>query len=170
MAQQCCCLLDAVRHICALLLQALGCTALLPKLWRWLATSLGLPLEAPKEATRGWDIASLQLGVLSVPPTKAATFGLFCRSAPHQRLLCNHGDHVSHDVWLGPVLELREKSQRIDEITHSTSTNNLQPVHFQPPARPCGVCARESLSMECRDVQVNCNPFQNSAPQERILA
>ena len=44
-----------------------------------MARGLGLPLEAPKEATRGWDIASLQMGLHGVSPSHAALFGLFCR-------------------------------------------------------------------------------------------
>ncbi len=59
-------------------MQALG-TSLLLRLWRWLAMGLGLPLEAPMEATRGWDIASLQKGLQGVAPSHAALFGLFCR-------------------------------------------------------------------------------------------
>ena len=64
--------------MCALSGQAMG-SSVLPRLWRWLATSLGLPLEAPMEATRGWDIASLQMGLRGVDPAHAAVFGLFCR-------------------------------------------------------------------------------------------
>ena len=61
-------------------MQALGCN-ILPNLWRWLAMSLGLPLEAPMEATRGWDISALQHGVPGLAAQHAAIFGLFCRSA-----------------------------------------------------------------------------------------
>lgn len=62
----------------AVIMQAMG-SSLLPRLWRWLAVGLGLPLEAPMEATRGWDIASLQMGLHGVAPSNAALFGLFCR-------------------------------------------------------------------------------------------
>ena len=46
---------------------------------RWLAMDLGLPVEAPKEATRGWDIASLQKGVHGLHAQHAALLGLFSR-------------------------------------------------------------------------------------------
>ena len=61
--------------------QALG-TKLLPRLWAHLAGSMGLPLDAPKEAKRGWNIASLRQGTQSLPTQHAALLGLFCRSAP----------------------------------------------------------------------------------------
>jgi hypothetical protein len=61
--------------------QALG-SNLLPRLWRWLAPALGLPAEAPMEATRGWDIAALQHGAAGLLPAHAAVLGLFCRRAP----------------------------------------------------------------------------------------
>lgn len=57
---------------------ALG-TAALPRLWAWLARSAGLPLEAPADATRGWDIASLRGGVAGLPPEHARALGLFAR-------------------------------------------------------------------------------------------
>ena len=60
--------------------QALG-TKLLPRLWAHLAGSMGLPLDAPKQAQRGWSIASLRQGSQSLPAQHAALLGLFCRSA-----------------------------------------------------------------------------------------
>jgi hypothetical protein len=57
---------------------ALG-TAALPRLWAWLARAAGLPLEAPADATRGWDIASLRRGVAGLPPEHARALGLFAR-------------------------------------------------------------------------------------------
>ncbi len=51
----------------------------LPQLWRWLAGDLGLPLEAPFEASRGLDVASLAGGVEALAPHHAAALGLFCR-------------------------------------------------------------------------------------------
>ena len=60
--------------------QALG-TAVLPLLWAHLARSMGLPLEAPKQAKRGWSIAALQRGAQSLLPQHAALLGLFCRFA-----------------------------------------------------------------------------------------
>lgn len=46
---------------------------------RWLAMDLGLPLEAPMQATRGWDILSLQGGIQSLSERHALVLGLFCR-------------------------------------------------------------------------------------------
>ena len=67
-------------EILHVLTQALG-TAILPLLWAHLAHSMGLPLEAPKQAQRGWSIAALQRGAQSLSPQHAALLGLFCRSA-----------------------------------------------------------------------------------------
>ncbi|KAK9903317.1 hypothetical protein WJX75_002686 [Coccomyxa subellipsoidea] len=67
-------------------------SSVLPRLWPWLATSLGLPLEAPMEATRGWDIASLQLGLGGVDPAHAAVFGLFCRVYAQALLVLDDDD------------------------------------------------------------------------------
>lgn len=61
--------------------QALG-TKILPQLWAHLARSMGLPLEAPKEAKRGWDIAALRRGAQSLSAQHAALLGLFCRCTP----------------------------------------------------------------------------------------
>lgn len=74
---------------CILLNQALG-TKLLPRLWAQLAGSMGLPLEAPREAKRGWNIASLRQGTQSLPVQHAALLGLFCRSA-----------NLDTQVWIG---------------------------------------------------------------------
>ncbi|CAL8465528.1 g5064 [Coccomyxa elongata] len=67
-------------------------TSLLLRLWRWLAMGLGLPLEAPMEATRGWDIASLQMGLYGVAPSHAALFGLFCRVYAQALLVLDDDD------------------------------------------------------------------------------
>ena len=40
---------------------------------------MGLPLEAPKEATRGWDVATLRAGMQGLDPDHAPKLGLFCR-------------------------------------------------------------------------------------------
>ena len=63
---------------CILPGQALG-TKLLPWLWAHLAGSMGLPLDAPKEAKRGWNVESLRQGTQSLPTQHAALLGLFCR-------------------------------------------------------------------------------------------
>ncbi|KAK9832830.1 hypothetical protein WJX81_005036 [Elliptochloris bilobata] len=57
---------------------ALG-TGLLPRLWAWLARRVGLPLEAPRDATRGWDIAALRSGASGLAPADAAGLGLVAR-------------------------------------------------------------------------------------------
>lgn len=41
--------------------------------------NVGLPLEAPQEATRGWDVPSLRQGMQGLQPQHAAMLGLFCR-------------------------------------------------------------------------------------------
>lgn len=43
--------------------------------------TMGLPLEAPKEATRGWDVPTLKAGVQGLNPDHAPKLGLFCRYA-----------------------------------------------------------------------------------------
>ncbi|KAL6746440.1 hypothetical protein V8C86DRAFT_1520911 [Haematococcus lacustris] len=66
------------------LLPALSFTpGLLPTCWRWLATHLGLPLEAPLEATRGLDVAALHSGYKGLAPAHALVLGLFCRLYAH---------------------------------------------------------------------------------------
>ncbi|KAI3428601.1 hypothetical protein D9Q98_007424 [Chlorella vulgaris] len=62
-------------------------TQLLPRLWRHLATGVGLPLEAPLQATRGWEVATLRHGVAGLLPEAAAQLGLFCRVYGHQLLV-----------------------------------------------------------------------------------
>lgn len=46
---------------------------------RWCAMTMGLPLEAPREATRGWDVATLRAGMQGLNPEHAPKLGLFCR-------------------------------------------------------------------------------------------
>ena len=41
--------------------------------------TMGLPLEAPREATRGWDVATLRAGMQGLNPDHAPKLGLFCR-------------------------------------------------------------------------------------------
>lgn len=43
--------------------------------------TMGLPLEAPREATRGWDVATLRAGMQGLDPDHAPKLGLFCRLA-----------------------------------------------------------------------------------------
>lgn len=40
---------------------------------------MGLPLEAPREATWGWDVASLRAGMQGLHSNYALKLGLFCR-------------------------------------------------------------------------------------------
>ena len=53
---------------------------------RWCAMTMGLPLEAPREATRGWDVATLRAGMQGLNPDHAPKLGLFCRSVILQLL------------------------------------------------------------------------------------
>ncbi|KAL4858841.1 E3 ubiquitin-protein ligase UPL7 [Chlorella vulgaris] len=62
-------------------------TQLLPRLWRHLAIGVGLPLDAPLQATRGWEVATLRHGVAGLLPEAAAQLGLFCRVYGHQLLV-----------------------------------------------------------------------------------
>ncbi|KAL4428287.1 hypothetical protein ABPG75_002376 [Micractinium tetrahymenae] len=73
-------------------------TQLLTRLWRELATSIGLPLEAPLQATRGWEVATLRRGIAGLQPQAAAQLGLFCR------VYCHHLQVV--DDW-----EFHERQQ-----------------------------------------------------------
>ena len=45
---------------------AFGSRKTLPAMWRWLAERLTLPAQAPLQATRGWNIASLRDGISGV--------------------------------------------------------------------------------------------------------
>lgn len=51
----------------------------LPAMWRWLAVTAGLPLEAPLQASRGLDIAAVAGGPEGLQPHVAMVMGLFCR-------------------------------------------------------------------------------------------
>jgi hypothetical protein len=59
-----------------------GAAPLLPRLWRWLAMEVGLPLEVAA-ATSQFDVPSLPRGVHSVPQRAQQPFSLFCRAAAH---------------------------------------------------------------------------------------
>ena len=61
-------------------------TQLLPAAWRQLATSVGLPLEAPMQATRGWEVPTLRRGIAGLAPEAAAELGLFCRCGAALRM------------------------------------------------------------------------------------
>jgi hypothetical protein len=52
---------------------------ILPGVWRWLALAVGLPLEAPLQASRGLDIAAVAGGPDGLPKPVAVVMGLFCR-------------------------------------------------------------------------------------------
>ncbi|KAK9815844.1 hypothetical protein WJX72_010650 [[Myrmecia] bisecta] len=71
---------------------AFGCPGWLPKLWRWLAHDLGLPLEAPLQASRGWDIASLGQGLPGLTQQQAGVFGLLCRVYAQSLLVLDDDD------------------------------------------------------------------------------
>ena len=47
--------------------------------YRWLAVRIGLPLSAPAESTRGWDIAALSGGCAGLAVDAAQGLGVFCR-------------------------------------------------------------------------------------------
>lgn len=51
---------------------------LLPQLWHWLGHNVHMPLEAPQQATRGWDVAALAQGVHGLSAQHASVFGVFC--------------------------------------------------------------------------------------------
>ena len=61
---------------------ALGTTpTLLSQMWRWLATTIGLPLSSPAGSTRGFLIPCLQSGLGGIQsPLSAGAFALFCRA------------------------------------------------------------------------------------------
>ncbi|KAL3160392.1 hypothetical protein ABBQ32_010717 [Trebouxia sp. C0010 RCD-2024] len=70
---------------------AFGCK-IQQSLWRWCAMSMGLPLEAPREATRGWDVATLRAGMQGLDPDHAPKLGLFCRLYAHTLLVLDDND------------------------------------------------------------------------------
>lgn len=59
-----------------------GKEALLPRVWRWLALNIGLPLDVAANAT-AFEIPSLPKGVRSVPQHAQQPFALFCRALAH---------------------------------------------------------------------------------------
>ena len=56
--------------------------------WPCLARTLGLPLQIPRGASRGWDVPSLRGGMAGLQPVHAALVGTFCwygnAAASHQ--------------------------------------------------------------------------------------
>jgi hypothetical protein len=56
----------------------------LPGVWRWLAVTAGLPLEAPLQASRGLDIAAVAGGPDGLQKPVGLVMGLFCRCAALQ--------------------------------------------------------------------------------------
>jgi hypothetical protein len=56
--------------------------ALLPELWRYLAVTVGLPLEISAVATK-FEVPSLPHGVHSIPSSSLQPFLLFCRAMAH---------------------------------------------------------------------------------------
>ena len=81
----------ASRKVDCVPVQALG-TKILPRLWAHMARSMGLPLEAPKEARRGWDVAALRRGAHGILPQHTALLGLFCRYVADQPKPCTCPD------------------------------------------------------------------------------
>jgi ubiquitin-protein ligase E3 C len=80
----------------------------LPQLWRWLAQDLGLPLEAPYEASRGLDVASLKGGAAALAPHHAVALGLFCRRGPPGTLPAQPASQpASHCTPAKPSLRLQ---------------------------------------------------------------
>ncbi|GFR45588.1 hypothetical protein Agub_g6983 [Astrephomene gubernaculifera] len=84
---------EALRADVPSLLNALSFSpACLPRLWRWLCFSLGLPREVPAEAVRGLDVAALAGGVAGVGPAGARVLGLFCRTYSQLLLVLDDGE------------------------------------------------------------------------------
>lgn len=69
---------------------------ILPRQWKWLSFSLGLPLEAPIGATRGLDVASLSRGFRDLSHDKSIALGVFCRLYHHLLLVLD--DYEFHEL------------------------------------------------------------------------
>eukprot|EP00884_Botryococcus_braunii_P011773 jgi/Botrbrau1/20597/Bobra.113_1s0023.1 len=67
-------------------------SGILGKLWRYLAVQVGLPLEAPAQATRGWDIAALRNGAAGLDPFHVTALTLFSRVYAHLLLVLDDED------------------------------------------------------------------------------
>jgi hypothetical protein len=66
-------LADAVLNVLAF------APGLLLLMWRWLAVTAGLPLEAPLQASRGLDVAAVSGGPAALDSGVALVMGVFCR-------------------------------------------------------------------------------------------
>lgn len=51
---------------------------LLKQLWHYLAHNIGVPLEVPVSATRGFEIPSMRSGMVGLQPGQAGALALFC--------------------------------------------------------------------------------------------
>eukprot|EP00879_Flechtneria_rotunda_P007931 GHRR01008309.1.p1 GENE.GHRR01008309.1~~GHRR01008309.1.p1 ORF type:complete len:968 (+),score=427.16 GHRR01008309.1:1220-4123(+) len=71
---------------------------LLPAMWRWLALTAGLPLEAPLQASRGLDIAAVAGGPEGMQPHVVLVLGLFCRSLAQLLLVLDDADLHTHQT------------------------------------------------------------------------
>ncbi|GBF97295.1 hypothetical protein Rsub_09986 [Raphidocelis subcapitata] len=66
--------------------------SVLPALWRWLSTSVGLPLEAPAAARLGCDVAAVSGGARSLAGEHALVLGVFCRALCQLLLVLSDDD------------------------------------------------------------------------------
>ena len=106
--------------------QALG-TGILPLLWAHLARSMGLPLEAPKQAKRGWSIAALQRGAQSLAPQHAALLGLFCRS------VCLSGFRASLPLGRDCCEAPQDSPQPFSAYFYPSDASGPDPTVYGPP-------------------------------------
>ncbi|KAG2440299.1 hypothetical protein HXX76_004410 [Chlamydomonas incerta] len=109
--------------------------ALLPRLWKWLCFSLGLPRECPAAATRGLDVAALAGGYAGVAPRKARVLGLFCRVYAQLLLVLDDGEFYD----LQQPLELaasRAVGTSLNSLVFHTYLPKPPPDGSRPPPPP----------------------------------
>jgi hypothetical protein len=63
----------------------------LPGVWRWLAVTAGLRLEAPLQASRGLDIAAVARGPEGLQQPVSMVLGLFCRCVAQAWMMLQAG-------------------------------------------------------------------------------
>ena len=102
---------------------------ILPRMWRWLSFSLGLPLEAPLGATRGLDVASLSRGFRDLSHDKSIVLGVFCRLYHHLLLVLD--DYEFH--------ELQKPLNLGQARAIATSINSLVVHSYLPKSRVVGI-------------------------------
>ncbi|KAK9789956.1 hypothetical protein WJX73_003575 [Symbiochloris irregularis] len=93
---------------------------LLAGLWQWLAHTVGLPLEAPQGATRGWSIAALSHGISGIQASPAAAFGIFCWAC--QRALVVMGDDEFHGSQVPSLDTFRAVAACLNTLVFNTHT------------------------------------------------